>query len=147
MEKEIMNQENLANAQREILAQQAEAWATSVESLCRRLCFLQGLDPDQPQHESSAYAQDQHLDNLDNDQENMLADTEGEPNWQLFLLEVENFLIHKELENGYPSLEQALSTWRKSLQSTDLKKDFLQDNPDAISQISQESPEAVIKTI
>jgi hypothetical protein len=74
-------------------------------------------------------ADDEHLGNLNNDEDHLLADTEGEPNWQLFLLEVENFLIHKELENGYPSLEQALSTWRKSLQSTDLKKDFLEDNP------------------
>jgi hypothetical protein len=43
------------------LAQQAEAWATSVESLCRRLCFLQGLDPDEPQNEPYSFAEDQHL--------------------------------------------------------------------------------------
>jgi hypothetical protein len=99
-----MSQENLATAQREILAQQAEAWATSVESLCRRLCFLQGLDPDEPQHEPYSFADDEHLGNLNNDEDHLLADTEGEPNWQLFLLEVENFLIHKELENGYPRI-------------------------------------------
>jgi hypothetical protein len=71
---------------------------------------------------------------LNNDEDHLFQDTEGDPNWRMFSLEEENFLIHKELENGYPSLEQALSTWRKSLQSTDLKKDFLEDNPGVLVQ-------------